>query len=128
MTTRTLARFFNVNFDSYHKWIKQFDPFGKDQQFDLGSIKKKKMTRFDIGTEVPVPINNPEFMALHRGRPVRRKSQRHLDMESSASIFLSFALTVNAAFHTLSTRKNYTDASHSPQRDRWLDSMNAEYS
>ena len=61
-------------------------------------IKKKKMTRFDIGTEVPVPINNPEFMALHRGQPVRHKSQRHLDMESSASIFLSFALTVNAAF------------------------------
>ena len=85
------------------------------------------MTRFDIGTDVPVPINNPEFMALHRGQPVHRRSQRHLDMESSASIFLSFALTVTAVFHTLSMTKNFAEVSHSPQQDRWMDSMNAEY-
>jgi len=127
MTTKSLARFFNVNCVSYHKWIQQFHPFGKDQQFDIGSMKKRKMTRFEIGTEVPIPINNTEFMALHKGQPIRRRSQRHLNMKESSWIFVAFAFTVTAAYHTLTTPKTYADTQKSLQRDRWLESMHSEY-
>ena len=137
MTVRQLARYFNVNYKSYHKWMSSFSPFGvdaegKDEEMKLTSVGKKgKATRFEQGTDVPVPISDADFAHVHATtqQQQRRSSlrQRHNNAEEATSVFLAFSLTVTAAYHTLVTPTNYGKVQHSPQRDEWWESMTSEY-
>ena len=42
MTTKSLSRYFNVDYRSYHNWVKLFHPFGKGEAFDVGSASKRR--------------------------------------------------------------------------------------
>ena len=57
MTTKSLSRYFNVDYRSYHNWVKLVHPFGKGEAFDVGSASKKNKTRFTKGTYVPVTLD-----------------------------------------------------------------------
>ena len=128
MTTKSLARYFNVNHKSYHQWIKLFHPFGRNEPFDVGSIRKRNHTRFTKGTDVPVPIGNSSFIDTHTQRQAtERRKTRHSSVKESTSIFMAFALTVTATYHTLLTPKNYGDVKKSKQNSEWHESMQDEY-
>ena len=117
MATKSLARYFNVDHKSYHQWIKLFHPFGRDEAFDVGSIWKRNQTRFTKGTDVPVPIGNSSFITAHAQRhATKQRKTRHSSTQESTSVFLAFALTVTATYHTLLTPKNYSDVKRSRSR------------
>ena len=137
MTVKQIARFFNVNYQSYHKWMSTFSPFGTDKNGKAEPMKltpvgkKKNPARFELGTDVPVPIGDVSFTRVHADlqQQQRRHSlrQRHNTTDESASVFLTFALTVTAAYHTLVTPVNYGKVQHSNERDKWWEAMNSEY-
>lgn len=137
MTVRKLARYFNVDYTSYHKWMSSFSPFGVDaggnnEAMKLTPVGKKgNATRFEQGTDVPVPINDADFANVHAAtqQQQRRSSvrQRHNNAKEATSVFLAFSLTATAAYHTLVTPTNYGKVQHSPQRDEWWESMTSEY-
>jgi hypothetical protein len=128
MTTKSLARYFNVDYRSYHNWVKLFHPFGKGETFDVGSASKKNKTRFTKGTDVPVPLDCDDFMDFHRQHHSKsRRLKQHATAQEPTSVFLAFALTVTAAYHTLLTPKNYGEVKKSKQRSEWNESMQEEY-
>jgi hypothetical protein len=138
MTVKQLARYFNVDYVSYHQWMSQFSPFGVDSNGKPESMKltpigkKKNPTRFELGTDVPVPIGDLSFTKVHTEvqQQHRRHSlrQRHNTVDESVSVFLAFSLTVTAAYHTLVTPTNFGKVQHSGQKDKWWEAMNSEYS
>ena len=132
MTVRQIARYFNVDYQIYHKWLASFKPFGKGEELEISPVgKKKRVTRLEKGTEVPIPIKDLDFLrtrdAVEKERSKHSYRQRHMDAQGAASTVFAFALTVTAAYHTLATPKNYTEVSKSKERDRWWEAMNSEY-
>ena len=128
MTVKQLARHFNVDYPTYHRWMCSFSPFGTDtngkaEDMKLTPIgKKKNPTRLELGTDVPVPIGDSTFTAAFANTEQQRKRhsmrQQHSTIADSKSMFLAFSLSVTAAYHTLVTPANYGKVKESKQRDK----------
>lgn len=135
MTVIALARYFNVEAKSYRAWLGTFSPFGHDSDGAPERMclthSKKHQTRFKLGTHVPVPIGDTTFARLHAETSASEhpctRSRPHLTTKEAASMFMAFALTSTAAYHTLVTPKNYGEVRKSAQHDKWQEAMNAEY-
>jgi hypothetical protein len=123
-----LATYFNVDFKSYHTWLRQFKPFGHHERFDVGSVnRKRKLVRLAKGTEVPSPMGDPHYMSHHKKYHASRPANSHLSMSEAVSVFMCYALTTTACYHTLVTPKTYSEACKSTQREEWRASMHDEY-
>ncbi len=130
MTTKMLASYFNVDFKSYHTWLRTFYPFGSKQKFDVGNVtRKRNLVRLDKGTDVPNPINNDEYRQHHKDyyEKANRRSRRHMSVDETVSMFMTYALTTTECYHHLVTPKNWDAARKSRQREEWRQSMHDEY-
>ena len=93
--------------------------------------QKARATRFDAGTDAPIPIGNEEFARVHaqveQEHTRRSLRQKHASATEATSVFLTYALTVTAVYHTLATPQNYKQMLKSKQRGEWWDAMTSEY-
>ena len=132
MTVKDIARHFNVDARSYHQWMATFAPFGPGERMQLSSFgRKKNATRFDIHTDVPIPIGDASFVASRahtkQANWCEARRQGHSTTAESASALFAYALTVTTVYHTLVTPANFGKVKGSPQSDSWWEAMQTEY-
>ena len=137
MTVKQIARHFNVDYPTYHRWMSTFSPFGtdkkgRDEDMKLTRIgKAKNPTRLERGTDVPIPIGDTTFIAAFAATEQQRKQhsarQCHNTVVDSTAMFAAFSMSVTAIYHTLVTPANFGKIKESKERDKWWDSMNSEY-
>ena len=96
MTVRQIARYFNVDYQIYHKWLASFKPFGKGEELEISPVgKKKRVTRLEKGTEVPIPIKDLDFLRTRDAVEKERSKGKGLVLFAAA---LNIALRGGTVF------------------------------
>ena len=129
MTIKAIANHFGVMPKPYLKWIRTFAPFGTGEEHTIRNSLKRKQTRLQKGTEVPVPNGNRSFIEIQgaaRPKPRKRGEQQpHISTLENSSMLYCAMLT--AETRGIITPKSWLDARKSKQWEEWNTAMNEEY-
>ena len=108
MTVKTLARHFGVQAPAYMEWITSFSPFRKGEKFHIRKNLRKRCTRLNKGTDVPVPNDDPSFNEIMDIMQAKKRAQAHLSVQDNRAI-LHYAM-LTAATLGIVTPKNWKQA------------------